>query len=116
MENLIIVGILVFALTAAVLASMKHFKGEGGCCGGGGTLRTKKKLKGVVARKTIKIEGMMCANCEARTERFLNDIDGVSARANHKKNQAVILMSRNVSEDELRAAVEKAGYRMTGME
>ena len=42
MENLIIVGILVFALAAAVLASVKHFKGEGGCCGGGGTLRTKK--------------------------------------------------------------------------
>ena len=46
MVNVIIVLILVILLSFAVKSSIRHFKGEGACCGGGsGTVKTKKPKK-----------------------------------------------------------------------
>ena len=59
-----VVCILVLIVVGAVISSTKHFKGEGGCCGGGGSVKVKgDKIKDVVAEKTIYIEGMHCSNC-----------------------------------------------------
>ena len=42
--------------------------------------------------------------------RALNGIDGVAARVNLHANRAEVLMDRMVDEDELKHAVEEAGY------
>ena len=86
MENVIIILILVVLLSFAVKNSIKHFKGEGACCGGGsGSVRTKKpkkkKLDGpVIGKRTIEISGMHCRNCVNSVTRALNSIDGVAAK------------------------------------
>ena len=36
MGTAIIIGILAIIVVIAVISSVKHMKGEGGCCGGGG--------------------------------------------------------------------------------
>ena len=116
MVNVIIVLILVVLLSFAVKSSIRHFKGEGACCGGGsGTVKTKKpkkkKLDGpVVAKRTVEISGMHCQNCANSVTRALNGIDGVSARVSLHANRAEVLMDRMVDEDELKHAVEQAGY------
>ncbi|HJC90505.1 MAG TPA: heavy-metal-associated domain-containing protein [Candidatus Mediterraneibacter excrementigallinarum] len=116
MVNVIIVLILVVLLSFAVKSSIRHFKGEGACCGGGsGTVKTKKpkkkKLDGpVVAKRTVEISGMHCQNCANSVTRALNGIDGVAARVNLHANRAEVLMDRMVDEDELKHAVEEAGY------
>ena len=116
MVNVIIVLILVVLLSFAVKSSIRHFKGEGACCGGGsGTVKTKKpkkkKLDGpVVAKRTVEISGMHCQNCANSVTRALNRIDGVAARVNLHANRAEVLMDRMVDEDELKHAVEEAGY------
>ncbi len=116
MVNVIIVLILVILLSFAVKSSIRHFKGEGACCGGGsGTVKTKKpkkkKLDGpVVAKRTVEISGMHCQNCANSVTRALNWIDGVAARVNLHTNRAEVLMDRMVDEDELKHAVEEAGY------
>ena len=116
MVNVIIVLILVVLLSFAVKSSIRHFKGEGACCGGGsGTVKTKKpkkkKLDGpVVAKRTVEISGMHCQNCANSVTRALNRIDGVAARVNLHTNRAEVLMDRMVDEDELKHAVEEAGY------
>lgn len=116
MVNVIIVLILVVLLSFAVKSSIRHFKGEGACCGGGsGTVKTKKpkkkKLDGpVVAKRTVEISGMHCQNCANSVSRALNGIDGVAARVNLHANRAEVLMDRMVDEDELKHAVEEAGY------
>ena len=116
MVNVIIVLILVVLLSFAVKSSIRHFKGEGACCGGGsGTVKTKKpkkkKLDGpVVAKRTVEISGMHCQNCANSVTRALNGIDGVAARVNLHANRAEVLMDRMVDEDELKHAVEQAGY------
>lgn len=115
MENIIIVAVIAVIVVIGVLSTKKHFKGEGGCCGGG-TYRENKKLSRVAGKKTVRIEGMMCENCEARVERFINELPGVACRANHKKNEAIVSYETDVSEEQIRAAVDKAGYKVIAME
>ena len=66
--------------------------------------------------KTIGVKGMMCPHCEKHTKEALEKIDGVvCATADHKACQVVVEMSRDVSEDELKAAVTGAGYEYLGV-
>ena len=118
MGNYIVGAVLLAAVFLALRSSLKHFRGEGGCCGGGGEPKPeRKKLRGpVVAETVIRIEGMHCQACKNRVERLLNELDGAAARVSLKKNIAVVSMCREIGEEELKAAVETAGYRVTGME
>ena len=99
-------------------APVKHSSGEGGCCGGGGEPKgRRKKLQGpVVAEKVLHIEGMRCENCKNRVERLLNQLDGAAAKVDLKKNIAVVSMSREIGDAELKAAVESGGCKGTGIE
>ena len=64
---------------------------------------------------TIGINGMMCAHCEARMKKALEQVDGVvSAVTSHEKNNAVLELSRDVPEEVLRKAVTDAGYEYAG--
>lgn len=113
MENIIIIGILVIAVMIGVIYTVKHFRGESSCCGGGSSVKAKKKkLKNVIARKAIIIEGMTCDHCKNRVERVLNEMEGVSGKVNLSKKQAIVSMEREVSDEELKAVVEKAGYKV----
>lgn len=115
MGTAIIIVILVIAVIFALRSSLKHMKGEGGCCGGSAAPKAKKKkLEGTkVAEKIIYIEGMHCENCKNSVERELNKIDGVVAKVNLQKNLAVVSMSRMVTEAELQEAVERVDFTVT---
>lgn len=67
-------------------------------------------------KKTMKIEGMMCAHCEAAVDKALSAIDGVSAKVSHKKGTAKLKLERDVPDEELKKAVEDAGYKVLGIE
>ena len=63
--------------------------------------------------KTIRIEGMMCAHCEARVKKCLEELDGVeTAAVSHEKGTAVVTLSKDVSEETLKSAVEAQGYKV----
>ncbi len=71
----------------------------------------KKELK--MMKKTIKIEGMMCPHCEKRVKEKLEEIDGVlEAVPNHKENNAVINLSKDVSDEVLISVIEAQGYKV----
>lgn len=114
MENIIIVEILVVLFIVGMRATWKHFKGEGGCCGGSGKPEVipEKKLSHVIKTKTVKVDGMSCERCKSWVEKAINGIDGASAKVNLKKHEAVVSMEREVSDDEIRTAVKNAGYRV----
>ena len=102
---------------AALLGSKKHFKGEGGCCGGGGDVKIKPKhLDTIVATKKLHIEGMSCVNCQNRIENALNGMAQVNAKASFKKGEAIVKLGADVPEEELCEAVEKLGYKVTSIE
>ena len=90
MTDLIIIGIVIVLVLVGVVSSKKHFKGEGGCCGGGSSVKPKKKkLKAVIVKKIFIIEGMTCDHCKNRVESVINEIDGVAAKVDIKKKEAV---------------------------
>ena len=67
-------------------------------------------------KKVMKIEGMMCQHCEARVKKALEAVDGVvSAAPDHEKNEAVLELSKAVSDEVLTAAVTDAGYEVKGI-
>lgn len=118
MGDVIIIIILCIAVFFAMRSSLKHFKGEGGCCGGGSDIKPdKKKLDNdKIAEKVIRIEGMNCDHCKNTVERYINDIDGAVAKVNLRKNIAVVSLDRMVSDEELKVAVEKAGFTAINIE
>ena len=66
--------------------------------------------------KTLKIEGMMCGNCEKHVKKALEALEGVTeAKPSHEKNEAVVEFSAEVSEDTINAAITEAGYDYKGM-
>lgn len=113
MENAMIISVLIIIIFIGVRSSVKHFKGQGGCCGGGSEVRIKpKKLKHVIAKATVTIDGMTCDHCKNRVESRLNELDGVSARVDLKKKTAALLMEKEVSEERIRKVIENAGYEV----
>ena len=65
----------------------------------------------------IKVNGMMCAHCEAHVKKALEAIDGIeSAVASHEANLVTITKSKDVDEALIRDAVTEAGYEYAGIE
>lgn len=116
MATAVIIGILIVACYLGLRSSVKHFKGQGGCCGGGSVPKSKKKKVQAVNSKVIFIEGMHCDNCKNSVERNINEIEGASAKVNLKKKQALVEMDREIPEEVLIQAVEKAGFEVVRME
>ena len=64
--------------------------------------------------KTMNIEGMMCEHCEARVKKVLEALAGVErALVSHEEGTAVVTLGADVSDDELRKAVEEQDYKVT---
>ena len=114
MEDIIILGVLAIAVIFGIRSGAKHFKGEGGCCGGGSSpvKKQRKKLKHVIAKRTVIVEGMVCEHCKNRVEKCINEIEGAAAKVNLSRKEAVISMEKEISEEQIREAIEKAGYQV----
>ena len=118
MADTIIILVVVVILIFALKGSIRHFRGEGACCGGGsGSVKTKKAKKKtldgpVTGQRTIRISGMHCRNCANSVTNALNAIDGVSAKVSLKDNTAEFSFDRTVDDADLKQAVEKAGFEV----
>ena len=64
-------------------------------------------------QKTLKIEGMMCGHCEAHVKKALEAVDGVSlAEVSHTNGTAKVTLTKPISDDILKQAVEAADYKV----
>lgn len=114
MVNVLILTILLLVIILGLISATKHFKGQGSCCGGESDVKSKKKIlqSPKIAQKTLLIEGMTCNHCKNAVENALNALDGVAAEVDIKDKKACVSMSRLVSDEELREAVERQGYEV----
>lgn len=110
MENIVIIGIIAIIVLVAARSALKHFKGEGGCCGGGTYKARKKKLDKVIAKKTFKVGEMSCQHCVNRVMEAVHSIEGASASVNLNKGIVTVEMDRAIADEEIIAVIEKAGY------
>ena len=62
-------------------------------------------------KKTLTIEGMMCAHCAAHVEKALNALPGVTAQVDLAGKTAVVTGS--AGDEALKQAVANAGYQVT---
>ena len=114
MADIIVVLIVIVLLGFALRGAIKHFKGDSPCCGGGTGII--KKLKNpVIGKKTVHIEGMSCDHCVQSVKKALNEIEGASARVDLQKKEAVVSYDREIANDALKKAVEKAGFKVASI-
>ena len=115
--TMIIIAVVIGIVVLGIISSRKHFGGEGGCCGGGGDVKEpEKKLDGkVIEKKIVEIEGMHCEHCRNSVERFINKLDGASAKANYKKGMAYVSCDRTIKDEDIVRAVETAGFNVKGI-
>ncbi len=63
-------------------------------------------------QKDIIIEGMDCSHCAKKAENELNAIDGVKSHVDLEENTATVTLSKELPDDILIKAVEKAGFKV----
>ncbi|MEG1509077.1 MAG: heavy-metal-associated domain-containing protein, partial [Clostridia bacterium] len=59
------------------------------------------------------IEGMSCAHCSGRVQNALNTISGVLAQVDLQNNCANLVAPKTVTDQQIRAVIENAGYKVT---
>lgn len=114
MVDAIIIILVIALLALAVKGSIKHFKGEGSCCGGSHESLTpdeKVLTMPILGKKTLKVQGMHCEHCVAHVTKAINEIEGASAKVDLKKEMAVVSYDREIDDHVLLEAIEKAGYQ-----
>lgn len=115
MVDAIIIICVIVLLGFALKGSIKHFKGEGACCGGSHkslNVKEKQLTSPVIGKKILKIEGMHCNHCAKQVMDAMNKIDGVSAKVDLESKTATIFYDREINDHDLCQAVEKAGYHI----
>lgn len=116
MGNIIIVAIIVIMLGFGVRSSIKHFKRQGGCCGGSTYKPRKKKLSNVLYKKLFYVSGMHCENCKNRVLEAINDIEEAAASVNLKKGTVTVSYAKDIDDETVKAKIEHAGYSVTKIE
>ena len=115
MENILILGIILFIAAAAIGTLVKR-AGRKGCCGSAGDYKPrKKKLKQVTATKVFRVEGMHCEKCSNRVTEVVNDIPGVAGVVNLKKGILTVSYEQDVPDEQIKAKIERHGYTVTAI-
>lgn len=62
---------------------------------------------------SVKIDGMMCGMCEAHiNDEIRKNFQVKKVSSSHTKGETIILAEKDITDDELRAAITKTGYQM----
>ncbi len=76
----------------------------------------RKQMEETTMEKTMTIEGMMCAHCEARVKKCLETLPQVEeAVVSHEAGTAVVKLQEAVEDAVLKNAVEEQDYKVLGI-
>ncbi|MBQ7932714.1 MAG: heavy-metal-associated domain-containing protein [Clostridia bacterium] len=114
MTDIIIIAVVIVIAAIGIRSTITHFKGQGGCCGGGDYKPRKKKLKNILYTKTFTVDGMHCDHCKNRVEEVVNDMAGIAGKVDLKKGELTVSYAEKVNDERIIARIEKAGYTVTG--
>lgn len=68
-------------------------------------------------KETVKIKGMMCGHCEMAVKKALEALDGVEkAEVSHETGTAVLILSKEIPDADIKKAVEDKDYTFEGIE
>lgn len=67
-------------------------------------------------KKTISIEGMYCSHCAGLINIQLYGIDEVlDVKVDIGNKNAIVLLKKDVANDDLKSAIEEAGYKVVSI-
>lgn len=110
--GLVIVVILVFAGRK----TWQKITGKASCCGGSKEKVQTKKIKNVIGKKIVQVEGMHCVSCKNSVLKGLQALEGVSAKVSVEKKSAIISYNREISDEEITTVIEKRGFKVVAIE
>lgn len=110
MTDIIIIAVILVFAFLGIRSAVKHFKGQGGCCGGGDYKPRKKKLKNILYTKTFTVDGMHCNHCKYRVEEIVNDMPGLAGKVDLKKGELTVFYAKETEDSRIIARIERAGY------
>ncbi len=62
---------------------------------------------------TLKIDGMKCGMCESHVNDVIRRVNGVKkVISSHTKGNSVVIMEKDTSKEDIKAAVNKEGYKV----
>lgn len=65
-------------------------------------------------RETVSVSGMSCTGCERNVETALRNLAGVTrVEADHEEDIVEVVVDETVTDEDIRTAVEDAGYQVT---
>lgn len=64
-------------------------------------------------KKIVTISGMSCEHCKMTAEKALNEISGVEAKVDLKKNRATVNLSKDIDDEIIKEALKAVGYEAT---
>ena len=114
MENIIIIAVLAVICIFAVRGCVS--KKAHGCCGSGDTTKIKVRDKNqdhYPYTAEVTVEGMTCSNCKLRVENAFNEEGTMWASVDLKAGKATVRMKEEITDDEIRRLVSRAGYDVT---
>ncbi len=112
MQDYIIIAIIIVIAIVGFCSTIKHFKGQGGCCGGGDYRPKKKKLPRVKYLKTFQVEGMHCEHCKNRVEEAVNDIHGIAGKVDLKKGLLTVSYAEDIEDSLITTRIQRIGYKI----
>lgn len=115
---ILITTLMVLAFLVALTKGIRHFQGDGGCCGDSAPPPPTQKAstKPAIARRRLHIEGMSCMHCVSHVTQALNALDGVVAQVHLTPPTAIVTLEKEVSDETLRQAVTDAGFQVASIE
>lgn len=111
--NIVLIAVIAALAGAGAASAVRHFRGQGDCCGGGGgTVKAEKKelQNPEILRYIMHIEGMHCENCKAAVERQINRIEGAACEVDLKNKTATVRCDRQIEAETLRRTVAMMDY------
>lgn len=72
-----------------------------------------KKQEEVFMKKIVTIQGMMCGHCVAHVEKALKNLGAEEVTVSLENKTAEVISTQPLNEDEIRKAIENAGYTVT---
>lgn len=68
-----------------------------------------------MVKTTLKIEGMMCSNCEKHmNEAIKKNCKVKKVESSHDSGQTVIISEQSLEDEKIQTAVDEAGYKLLG--
>ncbi len=117
MINFVIVAVLAFVIYYAIRFSANHIKGRGkGSSDEAEIIIPRKELSGrKIGEKHVSIDGMHSKKCVRDVTVEINKIRGASAKVSLEDSEAVVSYDREVSDNDIKKAVQKAGCEVVGI-